>query len=970
MKTTYLITIFLIIGSLLYSSEITGNITAQLLEKMSTSSEEEFIRVNILFKDNYNSQKMISESLNMTKRDKREYVTSKLKEFSERSQADLIIKLNELASTSQVRKIKTIWIANVVNCEMTKKAIKILSNIEDIASIDYDEEQNILLAPTTSKEANEYLHEIRNGREITWNITKVNADNVWAQGYYGSGVIVAVLDTGVNYSHTDLNDHLWSHPDYPYYGYDFINDDFNPMDDNGHGTHCAGTVAGDGTSGSTTGMAPEALIMCLKLLSDEGAGYESICWEGVEFAVDNGADILSISFGWQHSTGTNRTVWRNVMDYVYAADIIAIIAAGNEGDQQSTYPTPDNVRTPGDCPPPWLHPDQTLSGGLSSVVCIGATDINDNLTNFSSRGPVSWEDIVGYNDYAYNPDIGLIRPDISAPGANIKSLAHHSNTGYVSGWYGTSMAAPCVAGIAALMLSKDYTLTPAQIDQIIEENAAVAQNPKNNNYGSGRIDALASINAIPTLNLPPNAAINPNPYDAAENIAFDTNINWMNGGGAASYEVFFGTDYPPTNIINGETVTSSNYEISDALEFNTTYYWRINSINDFGNTEGAIWNFATSGFPDEGFESGGFLQYPWAFQGYEITWPNVDPIEDFIIGDPLTFAEWSIDSSEFYNGIVSAKSYPISHNQATSLSITIDVTEDDEISFWYKVDCEFSPSQTYFYDGLFFIIDGVTMDRLQPRADASSPWTFTNYQIETGIHTFDWVYVKDGSVSSGSDCAWLDDIIFPGVAVQHPILEINPDEFTLELIINEIDTDIFVIENIGSEVGEYTINLDYTGNWLELDSYAGEVEPGEIDTIELTIDPDGLENDVYTADIIVTDNRDVTIIPVYLTINITDADENLIPVTALHGNHPNPFNPSTTISFSVTNGNIENTELVIYNLKGQKVKQLVSYQLSAGQHSVAWNGTDDNGISVSSGIYLYKLKSGSFEQTKKMLLLK
>jgi hypothetical protein len=88
----------------------------------------------------------------------------------------------------------------------------------------------------------------------------------------------------------------------------------------------------------------------------------------------------------------------------------------------------------------------------------------------------------------------------------------------------------------------------------------------------------------------------------------------------------------------------------------------------------------------------------------------------------------------------------------------------------------------------------------------------------------------------------------------------------------------------------------------------------------------------------------------------------------LYQNYPNPFNPETTISYQLPeNGKVE---LTIYNLKGQKVKQLVSDQLSAGQHSVVWNGKDDNGKPVSSGIYFYKLKSGNFEKTKKMILMK
>ena len=970
MKATYLLIVFLIIGNLLYSSELTGNINTQLLEKMSTSSEDEFIRVNISLTDIYDSQKMILETSRMAKQNRREYVTSKLKEFSARSQADLISQLNELESASEVRNIKALWIVNVVNCEMTKNAIDKISERNDIALIDYDEERNILLAPTINKEPSEYLHEIRDGREITWNVTKVNADDVWAQGYYGLGVIVAVLDTGVNYNHTDLNDHLWSHPDYPLHGYDFINNDNNPMDDHGHGTHCAGTVAGDGTSGSQTGMAPEASIMCIKLLDSTGNGNESICWQAIEFAVDNGADVLSMSFGWQHSWGTNRTSWRNAMDYVYAADVFASVAAGNEGAQQSSYPIPDNVRTPGDCPPPWLHPDQTLTGGVSSVVCIGATDINDNLASFSSRGPVTWQSVTNYNDYAYNPGMGLIRPDISAPGANIKSLAYNSNTGYADGWSGTSMATPCVAGVIALMLSKDFTLTPAQIDQIIEENVAVAQNPKNNNFGSGRIDALASINAVPTPNTPPNPAVNPNPSDNAESVAVNTNLSWMNGGGAASYEVFFGTDNPPTNIVNGEAVTISNYELTGTLELETVYYWRINSINDFGNADGPIWSFTTVGPADEDFESGGFLQYPWEFQGYEITWPNVNPIEDFILGNPITNIEWSIDTTEFYSGAASARSYPITDNQASFISLELDVTQDGTLSFWYKVDSEYSPTQTYFYDGLFFIIDGETADRFQPEADGSSPWTFASYEIDAGVHTFDWVYAKDGSVSSGSDCAWLDYITFPDVEVLLPILEINPDEFTFDLIVNEIVTDEFTIANVGEGVGEYTIELIYTGGWLELDSYSGTVQPGDTDAIMLAIDPNGLENGDYTADISITDNRNVTIIPVNLSIAFTDADDDLIPINALIGNHPNPFNPNTTISFSVAQTS-SFVSLEIYNIKAQKIKTLIQGSFNSGLHNAVWNGNDDSGEPVSSGVYFYKLNvNGKTEATKKMLLLK
>jgi photosystem II stability/assembly factor-like uncharacterized protein len=105
-------------------------------------------------------------------------------------------------------------------------------------------------------------------------------------------------------------------------------------------------------------------------------------------------------------------------------------------------------------------------------------------------------------------------------------------------------------------------------------------------------------------------------------------------------------------------------------------------------------------------------------------------------------------------------------------------------------------------------------------------------------------------------------------------------------------------------------------------------------------------------------------------IEIFDAGQNLVNLqTRLQNNYPNPFNPETAISFSTTEST-EQTELIVYNMKGQKVKQLISEQLSAGQHSTVWNGTDDNGKSVSNGVYFYKMKSGNYQETKKMILLK
>ncbi|MDP8202394.1 MAG: C25 family cysteine peptidase [Candidatus Tenebribacter burtonii] len=456
------------------------------------------------------------------------------------------------------------------------------------------------------------------------------------------------------------------------------------------------------------------------------------------------------------------------------------------------------------------------------------------------------------------------------------------------------------------------------------------------------------------------------------------------------------------------------------------------------------------GIHREDFESGGFLQYPWELQGYEITWANVNPIEDFIIGNPIADVEWSIDTNEFYSGEASAKSYPITHNQASFMSLELNVTQDGEISFWYKVACEYSPSQTYFYDGLFFIIDGETVDRFQPEADGSSPWTFANYQIETGIHTFGWVYVKDGSDGSTmipDDCAWVDFITFPSiiplasgtiagavsviptanleeVEISIGAMIVNPDEtglFIMDVPVGTYDVtatlegyetitieDVEVIENQVTPISielhylqapenlEAVLNVDVvdlsweheqpTDNsdktqvlsnrefqnfniYRNIDGGNFELLASTIEMIYEDILEEISEYDYYVTAMYDQENESGTSNIETIIWNGVGTNDPLIPIrNALYQNSPNPFNPETRISFDLMENNYVSLE--IYNMKGQKVKQLVSGQLSAGQHSIVWNGKDDNNKTVSSGIYFYKFKTSDYQATKKMLLLK
>ena len=515
MKKFFILILFCILVTSILASP-NKVISQQLQQKLQLSENNEFIRINISLMEQYDSDELMRNVQFQLKDEKKKYVISELQNFSRRTQENILTELDNFQNIGNVKEIIPLWITNMINCYATPSVIEELSTRNNIKSIDWDEMRNMLI--NDNKKEQKILSGNQREREITWNVTKVNADDVWGLGYTGDGILVAVLDTGVRYTHHDLEDHVWngSGAGYPNHGYDFVNSDYDPIDDHGHGTHCAGTVAGDGTAGSQTGMAPDATIMCLKVLDSDGSGTESGVWNAIQFCVTHDVDIMSMSIGWQHSWGVDRESWRDAMNNAVSAGVIAAVAAGNEGDELSSYPIPDNVRTPGDVPPPWLHPDQTLTGGTSAVVCVGAVDSSDNIAYFSSLGPLDWSSINDYWDYHYNPEMGLIRPDIVAPGMNIKSLDYGSDTGYADGWNGTSMATPCVAGVMALMLEKNPTITPAQIDQYLEETVDIPQSPKNNTYGSGRVDALDVVNAVPFSGNPFCNIINPSNGEVIE----------------------------------------------------------------------------------------------------------------------------------------------------------------------------------------------------------------------------------------------------------------------------------------------------------------------------------------------------------------------------------------------------------------------------------------------------------------------
>ena len=501
------------------------------------------IKINIILKVQSDAAELnrMADALS-TKAERRLFVVNTLKRQAEESQADLLNYLNELEINGLVEEIRPLWIVNSVSCYADDLLMDKISQRDDVLAVYHVEELQL-----PEDESVVIPAERGDGREIAENIVKVNADKVWELGYTGEDVLVAIIDTGVRLDHADLQGRFWDGgAEFPNHGYDFYSHDNDPSDTHGHGTHVAGTIVGTGASGTQTGVAPGAKIMALKVFHGEDNLTEPTMWvEAMQFAVEHGADVLNMSLGQPLPDAAVKLMMRQACDNTLAAGVVAAVCAGNSRQIQMLAPIPYNIWSPGDCPPPHLHEDQMVNaGGTSCVICVGGVDFNDVIGGFSSEGPSTWSDVAQYNDYPYSSgsaiNIGLIRPDVCAPGVNIKSLDWNTTNGYCLK-SGTSMATPCVAGTIALMLSKNHELTPAQIDEILERTAIPLSAHKSNDFGSGRIDALAAVNAVGNdgvAEIDDNVSIYPNPTTGIVNIAANglKNIVVFNALGQKVYE--------------------------------------------------------------------------------------------------------------------------------------------------------------------------------------------------------------------------------------------------------------------------------------------------------------------------------------------------------------------------------------------------------------------------------------------------
>ena len=313
----------------------------------------------------------------------------------------------------------------------------------------------------------------------------VHATDAW-NATTGAGVIVAVVDTGVDYNHPDLAANMWTNPSDPpngvdddgdgfvddVHGADFINGDSNPDDDAGHGTHVAGIIGAKGNNGlGVTGVNWDAKIMALKFLDANGAGNTADAANAIDYAVNHGARVINASWG---GPAFSQALFQAVKR---AGDkgVLFVAAAGNDGQNAD------------------VSPDYPAAFDLPNVISVAASDRNDKLLDFSNYGPHS--------------------VDLAAPGDDIYSTVPPLSdaSGYES-FSGTSMATPFVTGAAALYLSRAPQATPDQVKAALLQNVDQSPAFAGKLVSGGRLDIAKALGAVAPPTKPEPDKTPPSPF--------------------------------------------------------------------------------------------------------------------------------------------------------------------------------------------------------------------------------------------------------------------------------------------------------------------------------------------------------------------------------------------------------------------------------------------------------------------------
>ncbi|MBU1701072.1 MAG: S8 family serine peptidase [Candidatus Eisenbacteria bacterium] len=868
------------------------------------------------------------------------------------------------------------WISNLLVVHATKAEIEQIASRPDVAFVEANFTAELIepVGVRIPSDNGEIRESGERGIGVTPGLRAIRAPEVWYQlGYNGTGVLIGGLDTGVDGNHPALNTR-WR-------GYngqepwqecwlDVLGSSTQfPSDGNDHGTHTMGTMTGLGAAtDDTIGVAWGAKwISCNAINQGVGSAFDNdiltaFQWfadpDGNAGTEDDVPDVVQNSWGVYEGLGYSDCfdMWWNVIDNCEAAGVCVTWSAGNEGSGASTLRSPPDRAT-------------TIYNSFS-VGAVNATNYSwpYPIATWSSRGPSTCPGI---------PSEAVIKPEVVAPGVTVYSSV--PGGGYEqTNWSGTSMAGPHVAGVVALMREANPDIDVDTIKQIIMDTARdEGTTGEDNTFGWGFIDAYAAVIAATTgfgeiQGHVRNASWGAVPIADAEvelldtGHTFTTDLSGYYHGTApagtqqarasavgfapqtADVELvanemttqdFFITDIAgPTlsNLTPGgiTTDTSGPYVFTvKAIDFSTVAEVRLYYRANNGAWESVAMNLVVDTYSVSlpGRPAGTKIDYyAWAEDGPGLTsvYPVNAPLEYHSLYVAEEYYSYNAEDPDDPGWIIGAP------GDAASSGIWERV---DPIGTNYNgTDVQPEDDHTPSPGVKCFVTENGSVGGAVGEADVDdgcttlfSP-TFDLSGAEKGFVTY-WRWY--GETGNSTDDEFAVDVSSNG----------GTDWVELERVPNAANSWNYVFVDLSTKI---TLTDQVVFRFVACDLNTGGLVEAGIDDFSIV---------KFTPFISGTPEIDVS-----------------APVAKLSQNQPNPFHPSTsiatTISFRLSNP--AHARLDIYDAGGRLVRTLVDRMLQSGTHNIPWNGEDDLGNSVGSGVYFYRLDAGAFVQSRRLTLLK
>jgi subtilisin family serine protease len=855
--------------------------------------------------------------------------------------------------------------------------------------------------------------------DTAWSIQAIGADRVWNEyGLTGEGILIGHVDTGVDVTHSDLKRRVRTNPDEipgngldddgnglvdDVRGWDFGDGDALVLDDaanGGHGTHTAGTLVGDGSGGLHTGVAPGAQLVVAKVFTSDGVSSLGRLWAAQQYCAEQGARVISMSLGLQGEIPAEYL--RNdrfSAEALRGAGVLLVNSAGNVGD---AHDPPLALGMTARVPSPWTAPD-TPPANTGGVITVGGTAYrSDESYEIGGRGPATWEDVAPWYDWPLHPEPGLIKPDLVAPAEGVQStLPGSAYSGET--WSGTSMAAPHVAGVAALMLQRNPTLSPAGIDSVLQQTARDLGAPgKDNTYGAGAVDALAAVAAVPMDHLPN--------LDAVTLDADPTGDGVLDPGETATL-VFSARNagvIPATGVVGALTVEASPWVtvVTDSIPFpdappgaetsnaGQPYELQIAADAPADGSFGLRLVLSTA----EGFERVfdltaelGLPQWRTLDRGSVYLTVTSRGSLGYLTGDRaegrgmgMVGLPSALFTSSLWGGI--GVSYLCNNDldgvgsdgaewiERLQPSGGVAIVDDGQGASGTQV---FAAA---FTDGGHAQPRGVTVE-LVAVASAETDLAgavVLQYAIRNGGDDpltgyraglfVDWDVVDAlanvGAVDEAGRAVWVGHPDGP-VFGQAILGDVPVSNLTLIDNVTYVFPHDHVLDAHKQQMLSGSISLANASVPTDLSALAAagpfDLAPGEVVHVPFVV-ACGATPEAFLAAVAAAASGGS------LTAVEPDAPEPLLIGPRLAQNHPNPFNPSTRIAFGLPSGGP--VTVTVYDLAGRRVRELLRADLPAGDHSVRWDGRRDDGRPAAAGMYLYRLTAGGETLTRKAMLVK